>query len=136
VNDTDEATMIIIGWGDWDEQIMVWQVRGEWTADQLEEALKEGFARMSLTSKPVIGLLDMRATDEVPVDLVTMAITTAHHTPPNLVMLIVIGAPDIWQGLTQTIQRVFAARDVSIYATPSTQEAYHIVHDFLHADGN
>ena len=38
---------------------------------------------MSLTSKPVIGLLDMRATDEVPVDLVTMAITTAHHTPPQ-----------------------------------------------------
>lgn len=123
--------MFDVGWGDSNKHIMVWQARKHWSAEQMGDALREGFALASLTSNQVIGLIDVRHTEATPLEVIHTTMTIAHHSPPNLKMLVFIGEPQMWRGISQSLGHVFRPRGVSVHMTASTQEAYRIAQDYL-----
>jgi len=119
--------MISLGWGNSNENLLIWRMENAWNGDMFQETLDYLFRLMSSKCGVIDILMDLQTDNEPPANLLD-ALSALKNIPHNLGRVVVIGASDDGMNSFYMATQDYNLPELDIHFVHDANDAYNLIY--------
>lgn len=114
---------IVVDWADFEETVIICQLRGNWMGDDFYQARTECFRLVRERNKMTTVIIDLNYSRRSPKNILPMSRAFLEHCPPYVEKLVILSSTSFWHRIFE-MARLVTKFDRPVCYAQSIDEAY------------
>jgi len=114
---------ITVDWADFEETVIIWQLRGDWDGDDFYKARTECIQLAMNTARNINLIIDLNFSSRAPNNMLLLVRGLFVQCPPNLEKIVILSQTSFWHRIFE-MARTSAKFAHPMFLVDSIEDAY------------